>query len=712
MAIALTTEFQKVAEASTKVTSNVTGYLRLYLKYGDRDKDNNQDTIYYEIRQLAYNPYGKYYAWEWTGSYNWSIKFGDETKANGSYTQSAIYSTKTDALEYEVVRASGSWVQKHNLDGSFSTSLTIKGYVYKTELTATADITLPTIPVVPTLKINSSTDMTTSGSTISYTLGNTGNRNTDLQYSTNNSTWVTLQSKSADGTYSVTLPNLLSTFPDTSTPSIYFRATNVGGTTGVITQKITIDASIKPNISSVTITPSNTYSVLANAGLFVRTLTMPIIKTSASAGTGSTISSYDLTSLGGYTSNISKMGIGSSYTYGIAFQKSGSYNATVNVTDKRGRSTSKTSSNITVIDYSTPSLSISVLRCDSDGITNSNGTYCKLICNYNIYPITSGNTNYNTKKLSYSIENGSYTDISISSYSGTSTTIISGNFAVSSTYKINVKLQDLTTTVALNTTLPSAETTISKRAGGKGVTFGRVATEDGFHSYMDATFHGNVEGPIVSSNIPVISNCNDLELKTGFYWANGTATGVPSSSNAWFIQQIRATGYITQIAYKIGSDGIYYRSYGFDSGGWYAWTSMIFGRNLVQSYNEGADVAYSANYSNNHFGVYTLWSGDIVPTAYNLGFGAEFPANKRAYDFHFCLARFRIYGLEWWFPFKAGVYAEGRNHSGYWGLDSSKNAHLTFYYGGYGGFNYQVKETKGIALSDIHLLEIIGIGKI
>lgn len=502
MAIALTTEFQKVAEASTKVTSNVTGYLRLYLKYGNRDKDNNQDTIYYEIRQLAYNPYGKYYAWEWTGSYNWSIKFGDETKANGSYTQSAIYSTKTDALEYEVVRASGSWVQKHNLDGSFSTSLTIKGYVYKTELTATADITLPTIPVVPTLEINSSTDMTTSGSTISYTLGNTGNRSTDLQYSTNNSTWVTLQSKSADGTYSVTLPNLLSTFPDTSTPSIYFRATNVGGTTGVITQKITIDASIKPSVSSVTITPSNTYSVLANAGLFVRTLTMPIIKTSASAGTGSTISSYDLTSLGGYTSNISKTGIGSSYTYGTAFQKSGSYNATVNVTDKRGRSTPQTSSNITVIDYSTPSLSISVLRCDSDGTTNSNGTYCKLICNYNIYPITSGNTNYNTKKLSYSIANGSYTDINISSYSGTSTTIINGNFAVSSTYKINVKLQDLTTTVALNTTLPSAETTISKRAGGKGVTFGQIATEDGFHSYMDSTFHNNlnVNGYIIENN--------------------------------------------------------------------------------------------------------------------------------------------------------------------------------------------------------------------
>ena len=222
----------------------------------------------------------------------------------------------------------------------------------------------------------------------------------------------------------------------------------------------------------------------------------------------------------------------------------------------------------------------------------------------------------------------------------------------------------------------------------------------------------NINNSFIGTKVETIDNCNDSELKSGFYWANGTATGVPSTSNAWYIQQIRATGYITQIAYKIGSDGIYYRTYGFDSGGWYAWTPMIFGRNLAQSYTTRDDVPYSANYINNHFGVYTLWSGDIVPTEYNVGTRAEFPGDNRAYNFHFCFARFRIYGLEWWFPFKAGVYAEGRNYSGYWGLDSSKNAYLTFYFSGYDDFNFQVKETKGISLSDIHLLEIIGIGRI
>ena len=486
--MALTTSFQKVAEVSTKVTSNVTGYLRLYLKYGDRDIANNQDTIYYEIRQYAYNPYGNYDAWSWSGSLPFSIKNGSTTLASGSYTQSAIKSDGT-----EKVRASGSWVQKHNADGSFSATLTLSGYVYQTQLTTTGDISLPTIPVTPTLTINSASDMNTSGSTISYTLGNTGGRSTKIQYSTNNSTWNDWQEKSANDTYSGTLPNLLSTYPNTDKPIVYFRATNEGGTTAPISKEIKIDSSIKPSISSVTITPSNTYSVLANANLFVKGLTKPIIKTSASAGTGSSISSYDLISLGGYNSNVNKVGIGNNYTYDLAFQKSGSINATVRVYDKRTRYVDKTSENINVIDYDTPSLSISVSRCNEDGTKNTSGTYCKLVCKYNVYPIKNGSTNYNTKSLKYSLDDTNYVDINISDYSGESTTIINGDFATSRTYPIYAKLQDLTTIVKVNTTLPSAETTVSKRAGGKGITFGQVATEDGFHDYLGANFHNGLK---------------------------------------------------------------------------------------------------------------------------------------------------------------------------------------------------------------------------
>lgn len=137
----LTTSFQKVLESSTKVTQNCTGYLRLYLKYGNRNVATNTDTIYYEIRQYAYNPYGNYLGWEYSHSLSWSIKADNVTKASGSYKQSAIYSNGK-----EVVRASGSWTQPHNADGNWSANITLSGYVYTTKLTKSGAVSLPLIP--------------------------------------------------------------------------------------------------------------------------------------------------------------------------------------------------------------------------------------------------------------------------------------------------------------------------------------------------------------------------------------------------------------------------------------------------------------------------------------------------------------------------------------------------------------------------------------
>lgn len=147
MAITLTPEWQKVLEASTKVTSNVTGYLRLYMKYGGRDETNNKDIVYYEIRQYAYNPYGNYLAWEWSGDLDWNIKLGTTTKASGTYKQTpAIYSNGQ-----ETVRQSGNWEQPHNADGNWSSAISFEGYVYQTKVSASGDIILPTIPRATTI---------------------------------------------------------------------------------------------------------------------------------------------------------------------------------------------------------------------------------------------------------------------------------------------------------------------------------------------------------------------------------------------------------------------------------------------------------------------------------------------------------------------------------------------------------------------------------
>lgn len=192
----LTTEFQKVLEASTKVTSNCTGYLRLYIKYGGRDVANNKDIIYYEIRQYAHNPYGNYLGWEWYGSLAWNIKLGTTIKANGTYTQSAVYSNGQ-----EVVRASGSWEQPHNEDGNWSSAISFEGYVYQTKVSNNGSIELPQIPRYATSNQSLSSKTETSivmnwasDSIIDY-----------LWYSINNgSSWIGIDvSDGTSGSYTI-----------------------------------------------------------------------------------------------------------------------------------------------------------------------------------------------------------------------------------------------------------------------------------------------------------------------------------------------------------------------------------------------------------------------------------------------------------------------------------------------------------------------------
>ena len=130
----------------------------------------------------------------------------------------------------------------------------------------------------------------------------------------------------------------------------------------------------------------------------------------------------------------------------------------------------------------------------------------------------------------------------------------------------------------------------------------------------------------------------------------------------------------------------------------------------LNNYSESTKDTYSCNYANSHFKVYQLWSGDIVPTDYNVDFTGTFSGN-RPYDFQFCFVRFVVNNSHFWFPFKSENYAEGRHNKFYCGITSTENAYLSFYYGGYGGFNAKVTETQNISLSNIHLMEIIGINK-
>lgn len=170
MAIKLTNSFQKVAELTYKVTTNTTGYSRLYLKYGDRDINELTDRVYYEVRQYSYNPYGNYLGWSNSNATTWSIKNSSNTNlANGSYVQTAIYSNSG-----EIVRASGSFVIKHDEDGAWSDVIRFSDYIVAQSLSTTTEISLPNIDRLATIT-KYPTSLTDEDTTITFEYSNPAN---------------------------------------------------------------------------------------------------------------------------------------------------------------------------------------------------------------------------------------------------------------------------------------------------------------------------------------------------------------------------------------------------------------------------------------------------------------------------------------------------------------------------------------------------------
>jgi microcystin-dependent protein len=112
------------------------------------------------------------------------------------------------------------------------------------------------------------------------------------------------------------------------------------------------------------------------------------------------------------------------------------------------------------------------------------------------------------KKIEYSLDDTNWVDITpngttigTDAWSGdlecliVNTNVEQGDpqeFNVSLNYPIYLRYTDISGTIKEDKILNVAFTLISRRAGGKGVTLGAIATEDGFNCYLDADFKGSI----------------------------------------------------------------------------------------------------------------------------------------------------------------------------------------------------------------------------
>lgn len=160
---------------------------------------------------------------------------------------------------------------------------------------------------------------------------------------------------------------------------------------------------------------------------------------------------------------------------------------TTTATDSRGRSVSD-SEIINVVDYLPPTISMcKIERCNADGTLNEEGTYGKATVEYKISPVN--NLNDKILKVTY----GTTTkEATLTDYEGTYTfTELFYGLETNASYNFEFVIKDTFEEIPQAYTLAPSFVTISKLAGGKGVTFGQVATEEGLHSYMDTNFHKN-----------------------------------------------------------------------------------------------------------------------------------------------------------------------------------------------------------------------------
>lgn len=405
---------------------------------------------------------------------------------NGTYTNSTekfwsnngttLIQSKTKTITHNAV-GEGSFTIGGSCSGSI---LKDTGYDASISLSiSNRKITLPKINRSSSIASNA-TSNTKFGDTITFSIDRYNSSFThDIKYSMYNAsgTIATGVGTSQDWTIPA---SLIASTPDNAQPTITITCTTKNGSTIVGSStysfKCKVPDTYQPTCSLI----------LEDVGLVPDTWNVWVKGKSAIKGTvtasgseGSTIKSIvskandEIFSVNPFTTNYLKY--------------NGERTITTTATDSRGRSVSD-SKIIDIIDYLTPTiLMCKIERCNADGTLNEEGTYGKATIQYKISPVN--NLNNKFLKVSYGT---STKEVTLTEYEGTYTfTELFYGLETNASYNFEFKIIDTFEEIPQTYTLTPSFVTESKLAGGRGVTFGQVATEEGLHSYMDTNFHKN-----------------------------------------------------------------------------------------------------------------------------------------------------------------------------------------------------------------------------
>ncbi len=344
---------------------------------------------------------------------------------------------------------------------------------------------------------------------------------------------------------SAELTTIYSKLPSATKGTVTFKLTtktsSSGSTVGTSTKTATgtIPSSVKPTISGITLAEA-TSGLATKFGAFIQNKSKITGTVNASAGSGSSISAYKTTINGSsYTSK--------TFTTGV-LKTSGTNTITTTVTDKRGRSTSY-STTFSVLAYSKPVINtFKVERCNSDGTLNDEGINFKVSVKSTITALN--NKNDSSYVLQYKLSSSdTWTTIgnSLSGYSiNTSWVVTNIALNIDNVYDFRLTINDYFEEVSKSFNVAESFTLMNFGADGHSMAIGGVAEDTDTldvkmkYTYLsDNTFVGGQRRNDNEKNLLFQSSGNgEYNHNCKLYGANGasaTSIGMWDSVNAHLI---------------------------------------------------------------------------------------------------------------------------------------------------------------------------------
>lgn len=301
--------------------------------------------------------------------------------------------------------------------------------------------------------------------TITYKCGTatgtikSGSTATSVTWDTTNGNTVALAAQNTKG----------KTVTVTFTVTSYSGSTAVGSTSTKVT--MTIPDFVKP---SVTLSVSDAAGYFSTYGTYVQGYSKLNITATPTLAHGSPIKTYAITADGNTYST--------SPVTTPALSRAGTLTVSAMVTDERGHPSNKAYAELTVLPYSKPVVNLSANRCNSSGAEDPEGAYMKIVVKATISSLE------NKNKAAYKVvyPGGTFTG------SGTSFTSDVIECDVSYTHNIEVTVTDNLSSTTKAAVIPIAYTLLDYHSSGRGVSFGKVATREGFDCAMPAYFMGGM----------------------------------------------------------------------------------------------------------------------------------------------------------------------------------------------------------------------------